>query len=268
MPTLPRALQNQTLSHPGLEKHKARDGTVQFATLGRGNHFLEFQADQDGQLWLMLHSGSRAMGQNIRAHHTRDAQHDETTGLAYLDARTPQGQAYLQDVQWALTYAHESRNTMLHNVCNMLAQRFEIHAIPETRINCHHNEVRQETIQTQTLWVHRKGAMRAQDGQPGIIPGSMGATSFHVLGRGNPKALLSSSHGAGRCMSRTQARKTFSTKQLTQQMKGIWFNHRIAHKLRDEAPNAYKNIHAVMRAQQQLTKITRSLNPILSYKGT
>ncbi len=136
-----------------------------------------------------------------------------------------------------------------------------------TRFGCHHNHVQLTDAITPPLWVHRKGAISAHDGEPGIIPGSMSAPSFHVRGRGNAEALWSSSHGAGRVMSRTAARARFSVAALGRQAKGVWFDQRIAHRLVDEAPAAYKDITKVMRAQRALTRIVRKLEPVLSYKG-
>jgi tRNA-splicing ligase RtcB len=263
---LPEALRLATLSHPGLNKLKRRDGRVEFATLGRGNHFLEFQADPEGQLWLMVHSGSRAMGEAINAYHLGQARRSNT-GLLFLDAEDEGGQAYLADLDWACRYAEESRRQMAAALAALVAELFGFSADDASAISCNHNHVRQEMHFGERLWVHRKGAISARESEPGIIPGSMGTTSFHVAGRGHEEALRSSSHGAGRLMSRGQAFKMISVGELHRQMKRVWFDHRLAAKLRDEAPSAYKDIHAVMRAQRELTRIVRMLHPVLSYKG-
>ena len=139
---------------------------------------------------------------------------------------------------------------------------------PETLVTCHHNHVRREVHGGEELVVHRKGAIHVPAGELGIVPGSMGSPSFHVAGRGCPEALDSSAHGAGRLLSRTDARKSVSVRDLERQMQGVWFDHRAADRLRDEAPSAYKDVTAVMRAQRDLVRIVRRLEPLLSYKAT
>ena len=267
---LPAQLLETPLSHPSLESMKRRDARVQLGTLGRGNHFLEFQADHEGRLWLMLHTGSRGIGQAIRDFHlVRATQRAPATSpLPFLDADAPDGFAYLADMAWALDYARANRQAIHDTVHNIMHDRFAIESLPDSQIDCHHNFVRCETHFDEPLWVHRKGALSAAQGQPGIIPGSMGSASFHVTGRGCAAALCSSSHGAGRAMSRDQARRAISARDLHRQLRGVWFDHRLANRLRDEAPAAYKDIHTVLRAQRDLTRITRTLHPILSYKGT
>lgn len=265
-PCLPRELAERELAHPALAAPKAREAALQFATLGRGNHFLELQSDEDGRLWLMVHSGSRGMGQAIRqaheAHGTRDR-----AGLCGMPADSAPGRAYLHDLQWALDYAAASRARMVEVACEV------IHAVLGARRDepsfseCHHNFVRREEHDGELLWVHRKGAISAQQGEPGIIPGSMGAPSFHVEGRGCARSLCSSSHGAGRCMARSVARQQITSRRLHEQMRGVWFDHRMAERLREEAPGAYKDIGAVMRAQRALTRVVRRLRPRLAFKG-
>ncbi|HZU39370.1 MAG TPA: RtcB family protein [Gemmataceae bacterium] len=263
---LPAVLDDAPLSHPSLDKLKQRDGRVQFATLGRGNHFLEFQADTEGLLWLMVHSGSRALGQAITVQHLGQAESADT-GVRFLDADSPAGLAYLHDMEWACAYADQSRQAMIEAVAALMLELFGVAADTASLIRCNHNHVRRETHLGTALWVHRKGAVSAQQGEAGIIPGSMGTLSFHVEGRGCNEALCSSSHGAGRLLSRTEARQTVSVRDLEREMKGVWFDHRLAERLRDEAPRAYKDVRAVMRAQRDLTRIVRELRPILSYKG-
>jgi tRNA-splicing ligase RtcB len=263
---LPDALAGTALSHPALEKHKDRDGRVEFATLGRGNHFIEFQADEQGQLWLLIHSGSRAMGQAITEHHLGKARLSNT-GLAYLDADREAGQAYLTDLAWTYGYADESRLAIAQAVSALMRDLFGVSADEESILRCNHNHVCRETHFGEAFWVHRKGTISAQDGEAGIIPGSMGTASFHVAGRGYAEALCSSSHGAGRLLSRSEAFRSIPGVELCRQMKHVWFDQRLAGKLRDEAPSAYKDIHAVMRAQRELTRIVRKLRPLLSYKG-
>jgi tRNA-splicing ligase RtcB len=265
---LPAVVINAPLSDLRLTRLIARDGRVQFGTLGRGNHFLEFQRDQEDQLWIMVHSGSRAMGQAITAHHVAIAeQASQRRRLPFLDAETPQGTAYLTDVAWAIAYAEENRLAMLRAVEQLLSELFGVELNWETLIHANHNHVRWETHGSESFWVHRKGALPAAEGVLGVIPGSMGSPSFHVTGRGCPESLCSSSHGAGRALSRGEAARSISARQLDREMRGVWFDSRLVDRLRDEAPSAYKDILAVMRAQRDLTRIDRQLQPILSYKG-
>jgi tRNA-splicing ligase RtcB len=265
-PALPDRLASRLLSDGALEKWKARDGRLELGTLGRGNHFLEFQSDDEGWLWLMIHSGSRAMGQAIRDHHLRLAS-DGATGLKHLDAESAAGRAYLDDMAWALEFADENRRVMARAVGELMAERFGVEMDESSFIACHHNHVRRETHDGEELWVHRKGAISAAVGEMGIIPGSMGSESHHVEGRGVAGSLCSSSHGAGRRLARGEAKRAISTRELSRQLDGVWFDRRFAERMRDEAPSAYKDIHAVMRAQGELTRIVRTLRPVVSYKG-
>ncbi len=227
---------------------------------------MELQRDTVGALWLMLHSGSRGIGQAIRDHHCGAA--DGGSRLAMLDAGGLAGAAYLGDLEWALDYARQSRRRMAEVVAMGTAETLGARAQWETYADCHHNFVRREQHGSRQLWVHRKGAISAREGEPGVIPGSMGSPSFHVAGRGNVASLCSSSHGAGRVMSRTEARRQVSVKALLRRMDGVLFDHRLLNRLRDEAPQAYKDIGAVMRAQKDLTRVVRRVEPMLVYKGT
>lgn len=262
---LPEALAGP-LSCPGLESLRRRTAGAQLGTLGRGNHFVELQADEDGRLWLMVHSGSRGLGPAIRDHHEAVATRLRG-GLRGLAADTPEASAYLGDMQWALDYAELGRQRLLERACEVLAACLGVRPGNEASITCHHNFVRRELHAGQWLWVHRKGAISAREGEPGVIPGSMGAPSYHVLGRGQAQSLCSSSHGAGRCMARGEARRRIGAQELLAQLRGVWFDHRNAEALLDEAPAAYKDIGAVMRAQRELTRVVRRLRPVLSFKA-
>lgn len=262
---LPEPLERELLSEDHLERLKRREGRLQFATLGRGNHFIEFQEDPEGRLWLMVHSGSRAMGQAIREHHERRA--GPAPGLRPLAAESAAGRAYLNDHGWALRYAELSRSTMTAQACELVEQVLAVDADWTTFFQCHHNHVQHEMHFGARLWVHRKGALAADEGTRAVIPGSMGSPSYHVTGRGHVPALRSSSHGAGRCMSRSEARRRVSPRRLEREMKGVLFDHRKARELCDEAPSAYRDIEKVMRAQRDLVRVERRLWPILSYKG-
>lgn len=262
---LPTAL-DRPLSTPALESLRRRSAGLQLGTLGRGNHFIELQADEDDRLWIMAHSGSRGLGPAIRDHH--DAVGERVGGgLRGLAADGPAGAAYLADMQWALEYAAHSRERLLERCAEVLWTCLKVQVITGSEISCQHNFVRREQHAGASLWVHRKGATSAQDGEAGVIPGSMGTASYHVRGRGCAAALCSSSHGAGRTLPRGEARRRIRTVDLLAQLRGVWFDHRAAEALCDEAPSAYKDIGAVMRAQRELTRVVRKLRPVLSFKA-
>lgn len=263
---LPDDLLQIELSTKALEKEKGRDAIFQLGTLGRGNHFVELQSDHDDRLWVMIHSGSRAMGQAITGHHLSRAK-ASATGLGYLEAATDEGAAYLSDQDWALEYAMQNRLAMARAVESILQKLLAASFDWSTLIHSHHNHVRRERHAGEQLWVHRKGALPANEHEAGVIPGSMGTLSYHVEGRGVAAALRSSSHGAGRILDRRHSRQNISRRDLQQQMKGVWFDQRHSDDLRDEAPAAYKDIGRVMRAQRKLTRIVRELRPVLVYKG-
>lgn len=266
-PGLPAELHSAELGCPQLNALKHREAGIQFGTLGGGNHFLEFQRDEKGQLWLMVHTGSRGMGQAIRAAHL-DAAPATAGGLRRLACSDAAGQAYLSDADWAVRYACRSREAILLAVDELMRGLFGVRVIMSSIVNVDHNHVRREEHHGRELWVHRKGAMFAGLDAPGVIPGSMGSASYHVLGRGCPDSLLSSSHGAGRAMSREQARRRIRPRDAERAMADVWFDRRRLGRLIEESPGAYKDIHKVMRAQRDLTRVVRTLYPVLCYKGT
>ena len=264
----PPDLAAEPLSHGSLEAVRRSEGALQLGTLGGGNHFVELQADDGdgGRLWLMIHSGSRAMGQAIKDHHLARAQ-PVGGGLKALDAATDAGRAYAVDVQWARRYADANRQAMAEAVAEVLRKELGVRRADEPAVACDHNHLAREDHFGTPLWVHRKGAAPADAGQAGVIPGSMGTLSYHVEGRGRPEALRSSAHGAGRAMSREKARQSLTPHQLIRQMAGVWFDYRRARDLREESPTAYKDVRAVMRAQQELVRVVRTLRPLLVYKA-
>lgn len=255
------------LSATSLNRCLYTTGLKQLGTLGSGNHFLELQRDEKtDQLWLMLHSGSRGLGQAISTHHLGQIA-NKSVGRPYLEAAAPEGMAYLQDVRIAQAYAMLNRVVMARAVAFALHELAGI-ATDWTRvIHTDHNHVRQEIVQGQNYWIHRKGAAPAFALQPSVIPGSMGTASYHVVGRGFEKSLRSSSHGAGRRMDRTTARRLHTPSKLKQSMQGIWFNEAAASALTDEAPSAYKNIDRVIEQQRSQVHALRRLMPVLNYKG-
>lgn len=264
---LPSPLDPDALSAPSLATVAARDGRVEFGTLGRGNHFLELQADADDRLWVMVHSGSRAVGPAIHAfHHARARRAD--VGLPGLPADGDDGRAYLADLAWALAYAEASRAAMLDATAGVLADVLGARPVPGSRFGCLHNHVRRETHAGEVLLVHRKGAVSAAAGERGIVPGSMGTWSFHTEGRGAADAMASCSHGAGRVLSRGEARRRVSVATLRREMGDVAFDARRARDLVEEAPSAYREIGAVLRAQADLVRVVRRLRPVLVHKGT
>jgi tRNA-splicing ligase RtcB len=262
----PEAVANDRLSAPALDSVRRQDGETEFATLGSGNHFLEIQADQDGRLWLMVHSGSRALGQAIRDHHLSRCEPADRQ-LRALDAESAAGAEYLHDAGCARRFADASRRAIAEEVGRVLERNLGAQVDWATLITTDHNHVSLEEHGGRSLWVHRKGAMSARLGESGILPGSMGTLSYHVEGRGCEEALCSSAHGAGRVLSRTAARRQVTGRALGQQMAGVWYDSRKTDRLRDEAPSAYKDIRAGLRAQKELVKVNRTLRPVLNYKG-
>lgn len=265
-----------TLREKRLAKAAERDGLTQLGTLGRGNHFLEVQHDEQGRVWLMVHSGSRAMGQTIARHYTNAALHGlgRTTSarhahgkLLALSIGTEEGRNYLADQQWAVVYAAANRKKLLASAAAVLKRECGLKADWESFVDLPHNFVRIETHAGVELIVHRKGASPAAAGQAGLIPGSAGTFSAHVEGRGNTEALCSSSHGAGRVLSRGEARKSISTGKLRRQLEGVAYDPRMESRMLDEAPGVYRDLRVVLEAQHNLVRVIRRLKPVISYKG-
>lgn len=265
--SLQTSLQANSLSHRSLISVLNDVGKLQLGTLGGGNHFVELQADEQDRLWLMIHSGSRAMGQAIKAHHIANATLRSASMMA-LDIAAPAGQAYLHDQEWGRQYALANREAMASKVIELLREVFNINPVESSVIRCDHNHVRIEKHFGQLLLVHRKGAMPADDGMAGVVPGSMGTISYHVTGRGYPQSLRSSAHGAGRLLSRHAARQRFTRQDLSRQMSNVWFDPRLTDALREESPKSYKDVRSVMQAQEPLVRIDRVLRPVVVYKGS
>lgn len=266
----------EMLREKRLVKAAERDGLLQLGTLGRGNHFLEVQADKDGRVWLMVHSGSRAMGQVIARHYTNAALHGlgRTTSarhahgkLLALSIGTAEGRSYLADQQWAVLYAAANRRKLLASAAAVLKRECGLKAEWDSFVDLPHNFVRLETHGGVEFIVHRKGASPATSGQAGLIPGSAGTFSAHVEGRGNADALCSSSHGAGRVLSRGEARKSISAGKLRRQLEGVSYDVRMEDRMLDEAPGVYRDLRVVLEAQRDLVRVVRRLKPVISYKG-
>jgi hypothetical protein len=251
--------------------HRLEAKTVrQVGTLGGGNHFIELCAGDDDRVWVTLHSGSRGVGNRLAQEHMEVAQsltHNQgltDRDLAVFLSHTPQMDAYLHDLWWAQSYALLNRDVMLASICAELSR-----SIPgivfEEPVRCHHNYVAMENHDGLELIVTRKGAIRAGRDDLGVIPGSMGTGSYIVRGLGNPASYESASHGAGRRMSRTQARRQFTTDDLAAQTEGI--ECRKDSGVVDEIPAAYKDIDQVIRAQSDLIEVIARLQTLLCVKG-
>ncbi|MDX3671591.1 RtcB family protein [Streptomyces europaeiscabiei] len=244
----------------------------QMGTLGGGNHFVEVCTDSTGSVWLMLHSGSRNIGKELAEHHIGIAQklpHNQglvDCDLAVFVADTPQMAAYRNDLFWAQEYAKYNRTIMMALLKDVVRREFK-KAKPtfEAEISAHHNYVAEERYDGMDLLVTRKGAIRAGSGEYGIIPGSMGTGSYIVKGLGNEKAFNSASHGAGRRMSRTAAKRRFSTKDLEEQTRGV--ECRKDSGVVDEIPGAYKPIEQVIDQQRDLVQVVAKLKQVVCVKG-
>jgi len=242
----------------------------QMGTLGGGNHFIEICLDTAKQVWVMLHSGSRGIGNLLAQHHievARGLAHNQSLpdpDLAVFLAHTPQMKAYRHDLFWAQDYARRNRAVMLRLICDVLRKQFPQVKF-EDPISAHHNYVAEETHFGEVVLVTRKGAIRAGRGELGIIPGSMGTGSYIVRGLGNPDSFESASHGAGRRMSRNKARKQFTEADLAAQTAGV--ECRKDSGVVDEIPAAYKDIDEVIRNQDDLVEIVAKLKQVVCIKG-
>ncbi|WP_459549760.1 RtcB family protein [Nocardia sp. X0981] len=244
----------------------------QMGSLGGGNHFIEVCLDQDEQVWILLHSGSRNIGKEIAERHmavARTLPHNRNLvdrDLAVFLANTPEMAAYRHDLTWAQEYAARNRAVMLALVCQAVREQFPTREVRfDTPISCHHNYVAEETIDGVPMLVTRKGAVRAGAGDMALIPGSMGTRSYVVRGKGNPASFCSASHGAGRRMSRNAAKRQFSVADLIAQTEGV--ESRKDAGVVDEIPAAYKNIDEVIEAQRDLVDVVATLRQVLCVKG-
>ncbi|KAF8818576.1 RtcB family protein [Rickettsia endosymbiont of Cardiosporidium cionae] len=243
-------------------------------TLGGGNHFIEICLDENSQIWIMLHSGSRGVGNAIGRYFIELAKKDAKDyigslpdkDLAYFSENTKNFNNYIFAVEWAQKFAHVNREIMMSNIIEVLRQTISKKFTTDLAvINCHHNYVTREIHYGNNVFVTRKGAVRAGKGDMGIIPGSMGAESFIVRGLGNQESFCSCSHGAGRIMSRTEAKKLISLDEHITAIQGV--ECKLDEGLIDETPNAYKDINKVMEAQSDLVEILYKLKQIICIKG-
>lgn len=251
---------------PALARLFAKEGRAELGTLGRGNHFAELRDDESGELHLVVHSGSRAMGPAIQAHHEREARSSKH-GFAAIDAESEAGSRYLAEVQWALAFAMENRRQIASAAFEALGELVHLSPNLEHAVDCQHDSVLGEVHDGAACWVHRKGAIALPEGALGVIPGSMGADTYLVRGRGDPRSLSSSAHGAGRLLTRGEAHRTIDVPRLACELDGVVYDETKLRSLVDEAPSAYKDVRHVMRAQRNLVGITSTLKPFIVHKG-
>lgn len=259
---------------PELTDKEASTAAKQFGSLGSGNHFVEVCLDERDVVWLVLHSGSRGIGNQLASKHIEGAKGMmkryfidlPDPDLAYLVEGTPEFDAYIQAMLWSQEYAMENRAAMVDAA---LAELFAFVGTGNEvdRVNCHHNFTARENHNGTNVWLTRKGAIRAREGDRGVIPGSMGTRSYIVSGLGNPASYHSCSHGAGRRLSRGAARKQLDVAGLEAAMVGKSWNSDHAKALLDEDPRAYKDIDVVMADQADLVAVEHTLHQILNYKG-
>ena len=249
---------------------------LQLGTLGSGNHFIELCLDENREVWIMLHSGSRGIGANIGSYFIEKAKremekwhiHLPDTDLAYLPEGSEYYTSYIRAMSWAQNFAAANRSAMLNQVIDLVSKHikpFSTYEIVESAINCHHNYISRENHFGENIWITRKGAVRAKLGDLGIIPGSMGAKSYIVRGKGSPQSFCSCSHGAGRVMSRNKAKANYTIDDLITATSGV--ECRKDEGVIDEIPMAYKDIDAVMAAQSDLVEIVHTLKQVMCIKG-
>mgnify|MGYP001552078894 CR=1 FL=1 len=261
--------------HPELMKmvkNLPQTWVCQMGTLGGGNHFIEICYDQDDHVWVMLHTGSRGLGNAMGRYFMSLAKNNmpkdvrlPSKDLAYFSEGTQLFNDYVETVTWAQDYARTNRDVIMREVLSVVDKSFSYHQSKHSIIDCHHNYVTVEEHFGEKIFVTRKGAIRAENGDIGIIPGSMGAKSFIVEGLGNAESFNSCSHGAGRKMSRSKAKRSFTRKDLEPQTKGI--ECRKDKEVLDEIPSAYKNIDSVMEKQTDLVKVLHTLKQVVCIKG-
>jgi tRNA-splicing ligase RtcB len=244
-------------------------------SLGGGNHFIEVCLDAEDQVWLMLHSGSRNIGNMLAQSHINTAKdlakmtktYPPDPDLAYFVAASPNFHAYWRDLQWAQDYARANRDVMMDRFMRIIEKHLAggKKTRPLLSVNCHHNYAEKEVHFGEEVYVTRKGAVRARQEDYGIIPGSMGAKSFIIKGKGNAESYCSCSHGAGRLMSRSKAKLNFSLDDLIEQTKGVECRKDTG--IIDEIPGAYKSIDQVMNNQADLVEIVATLKQVICVKG-
>ncbi|PPZ95880.1 RNA-splicing ligase RtcB [Acinetobacter ursingii] len=273
---LDKRLQPIISKHPGLVRMLRKFDMTwqkQLGTLGGGNHFIELCLDENQDVWIMLHSGSRGLGNVIGTYFIelakKEAQHRfghvPDKDLSYFAEGSTSFDDYVEAVEWAQAYAYENRREMMRLILEAIRPLLPSFQLTKEAINCHHNYVSQEQHGGENLLITRKGAIRAGKDELGIIPGSMGARSYIVRGKGHPDSFCSCSHGAGRKMSRNKAKHLFNQQDLIQQTQGIECRKDAG--VIDEIPSAYKDIDQVMAQQSDLIEVVHTLKQVLCIKG-
>lgn len=264
---LPEALMGAQLSTGALEHVRERLGRRQLGTLGGGNHFVELDRDMEGAVWLLVHSGSRGMGAAIGAHHVKAAADEGSGSVPGLPVRSAAGLACLSDLRWALEFAAANRESVLTTAAAVVEEVTGARADTSSRLDLHHNFVREEHHLGRTVWVHRKGAIAAAAGTLVLIPGSMGTASYIAEGLGEPTSFGSASHGAGRVMTRREARDRIPVARLEHAMRRVVHDGRRAASLVEEAPAAYRDIMEVLEDDADLVTPRQRLEPLVVLKG-
>ncbi len=244
-----------------------KNGLKQLCSLGSGNHFIEIGTDENQNVWIVIHSGSRGIGHAVATHYMKLASQSKKAkeGHFGFKVESDQGKNYIIDMNFCLAFALENRKQMMHRVFNVLHTTIKTTKPPkislERMINRNHNHAEFR----EGLWIHRKGATQAEKGMEGVIPGNMRDGSFIVEGLGNRESLWSSSHGAGRVMGRRKAKKNLSLEKFKETMSGI--KAKVTHSTLDESPFAYKDIHQVMEKQNDMIRILHHVRPIINIKA-
>jgi tRNA-splicing ligase RtcB len=265
---VPDALMSPPLSTRTLEHTRGALARRHLGTLGGGNHFLELDRDAEGNLWLLVHSGSRGLGGAVAAHHARVAEGDPgADALAGLDVTREDGAAYLEDLSWALDFARANRQALATRALEVLHECLPIPLDPGEPTDIQHNFVAREVWFGRDLLVHRKGAVAAASGTLALVPGSMGTASYIVEGLGREESFGSCSHGAGRVMSRKEARARVRPQALARAMGRVAYPEHLLRQLVEEAPSAYRDITEVLRDQEDLVERRVRLEPIAVLKG-
>lgn len=263
---VPAALLEPRLSTGALLRQRERLAPRHLGTLGGGNHFLELDRDADGGLWLLVHSGSRGLGAAIAAHHLRVAEETGVGAIPGLSADTPAGATCLEDIAWALSFAKANREALARSAAAVISEAWG--AEPSgTAVDVHHNFVAAELHFGRELLVHRKGAIAAPLGERALIPGSMGTASYLVEGLGAALSFRSASHGAGRVLTRREAREQLPLERFRHSMRRVVFDHRRVAALVEEAPAAYRDIREVLEDEADLVRPLTRLEPLAVLKG-
>jgi len=270
---------NDYFSDLPISDQEQNNALKSLGTLGGGNHFIEIQKGSDGHIWIMIHSGSRNLGKQVADHYNEIARElnqkwysevPDKWELAFLPIDSKEGQSYIREMNYAVEFALANRRLMMERVKTIfewaLSEEQDKDVLFDEMINIAHNYARQENHFGTNLWVHRKGATSAKEGEIGIIPGSQGTKSYIVKGKGNQDSFESCSHGAGRVMGRKQAQRTLSYEEEMKKMEGVIHGMR-GEKDLDEAPGSYKDIDVVMENQKDLVEILVELNPLAIIKG-